>query len=474
MEPIIRFDRVTFQKFNYTVFRDTCWEINPGENWAITGSNGSGKTTFLEAVEGHLSRPEGHIYYHFTDKEGHLLYDPYKQMASVYFNDRSVKYGNYYYQQRYHATETDGIITVRKFLGGNPDMSRLQAFDIDRLLDMEIIKLSNGQFKKMLIAKALSKKPKLLLLDNLYTGLDAEARAYISEMIGQIAGSGTQLIIVTDHNYIPSFITHVMEVERFNIKQVTLRKDYINLKENREPAADIPSLPCPPAKTFDIAVKMDKVCVAYNGKTVIDQVDWTVKYGERWALVGPNGAGKSMLLSLIFADNPQAYSNHIILFDRKRGSGESIWDIKDRIGFVSPELHLYLSSRKSCHEIALSGLFENPYASRKIPSETEKFLNDLFHYFSVASISGIPFQQVSTGQQNIILLIRALVKNPAMLILDEPFQSMDAQTIELFRQLLDRYCRNRTLIFVSHRSEDLLDHIDHCIYINHGKAVVQQ
>jgi molybdate transport system ATP-binding protein len=428
--------------------------MHPDENWAIVGANGSGKTTFLEIVEGRLMKTKGELVYNFTDTgcdaSGHI--------ASVYFNDPSINYGDFYYQQRYNATETDNIINVRNFLKpetGN-NLPELEAFDINRLLDMEIIKLSNGQFKKMLITKALMNKPRLLLLDNLYTGLDAQACEYITHAINRITLHGTNVIIVADR-HIPDSITNVMEIENFSVKHISTGKDYIPAHRCRR--QKLPALPAVPLKTFDIAVKLNNVSIVYNNP-VVNHVKWTVRHGEKWALTGPNGAGKSMLLSLIFADNPQAYSNDIILFDRKRGTGESIWDIKDNIGFVSPEMHLYFNRNKTCSDVALSGLSENPYRKIKITDKILQLSDNLFDYFALTGIRNNMFQHVSTGQQNLILLIRALVKNPPMLVLDEPFQGVDIESVSLAKSLLDEYCKNRTMIFVSHQPDEIPSCID--------------
>ncbi|MDR2027196.1 MAG: ATP-binding cassette domain-containing protein [Prevotellaceae bacterium] len=467
MSYLIKIKNATFKKFQYPVFRDTDWEMHQDENLAVTGANGSGKTTFLEMLEGRLMKLKGELIYNFAgNTNGENASD---HIASVYFNDPSVNYGDFYYQQRYNATETDSIVTVRNFLKLNADdcLPELQALNISHLLDMEIIKLSNGQFKKMLIVKALMKKPRLLLLDSPYTGLDRQARDYITHTINQITLLGTNVITVTD-KYIPDSITGVVEIEKFAVKNTSSIKNYT--PSHHYLPRKLPVLPDAPAKTFETAVKLVNVNIVYNDKPVIEQVTWTISRNEKWALTGSNGAGKSMLLSLIFADNPQAYANNIILFDRKRGTGESIWDIKDKIGFVSPEMHLYFNRNKTCREVALSGLSENPYGKIKVTDEIIRLIDSLFEYFSITDIYGDLFQHVSTGQQNIILLIRALVKNPPALTLDEPFQGLDFDSVNLAKSLLDEYCKNRTLIFVSHQPEELPSCINRYFHIENGRC----
>jgi molybdate transport system ATP-binding protein len=461
MSYLLKIKDATFKKFQYTVFQDTNLEIYPGENWVVAGANGSGKTTFLELLEGRLIKTKGELIYNFTSAKSE---NSSGQIASVYFNDPSINYGNFYYQQRYNAIETGNIITVRNFLklGGTDGWPELDVFDIRCLLDMEIIKLSNGQFKKMLIVKALMKKPRLLLFDNLYTGLDKQAQEDITRTINHITALNTNVVLIVDR-YMPDSVTGVVEIENFSIKKISDKSRYIPANRCRQ--RKTPLLPPAPAKTFDIVVRLDRVNVVYGNKPIVNQMEWTVLHGEKWALTGANGSGKSTLLSLIFADNPQAYANSITLFDRKRGTGESIWDIKDNIGFVSPEMHLYFDRNTTCRGVALSGLSENPYRKIMITDEIMQITDNLFDYFSITGICNDLFRQVSIGQKNILLLISALIKNPPMLALDEPFQGVDFDSVNLAKQLLDVYCKDRTLIFVSHQPDEIPSCIDKYFYL---------
>jgi molybdate transport system ATP-binding protein len=458
-DPLIEFTEACFQKYDRLVFPHTTWKLSRGEHWAVTGANGSGKTTFLEIIEGQWMKVQGKAEYRL----------PKEAVAAVWFSG-GLHYDRFYYQQRYHATETEGMATVREFLQLQDDMpDELSELNMLPLLDMEIIKLSNGQFKKMLIVKALLKKPHLLLLDNLFTGLDTQARAFIVDMLTRIAGMDTQIIMTADAGALPSVVTHVVETCNSRL-HATVSATEARMQPKISVHRPSPTLPTAPAVDFTTVTRMNGVTIRYGNHTVIDHVHWHIRHGEKWALMGPNGAGKSILLSLIFADHPQAYANDIILFDRQRGSGESIWDIKDNTGFVSPEMHLYNRRNISCMELVMEGLHGNPYRRHTVTDEETLFARQLFAFFSLTDIAGSSFQRISTGQQNTTLLIRALVKNPPVIILDEPFQGMDAEKTALARQLLDEYCQCRTLIFVSHQPEELPDCIHRCLYIDDGKA----
>jgi molybdate transport system ATP-binding protein len=197
------------------------------------------------------------------------------------------------------------------------------------------------------------------------------------------------------------------------------------------------------------------VTVAYDGHVVLKNISWTVWAGERWAVIGPNGSGKTTLLSLICGDHPQAYANDVRLFGRKRGTGESIWEVKRQIGLVSPELHLYHSEPLTAAEVAVTGFYD-VLARRRATREQITAVNDLFEQFGIAALSERLFTRLSTGEQRLVLLARALVKDPPILILDEPFQGLDSQAIDRVRSWLDYRLRpDQTLIFVSHYPDEV-------------------
>jgi len=197
------------------------------------------------------------------------------------------------------------------------------------------------------------------------------------------------------------------------------------------------------------------VTIEYGGKRILNNVNWTVCKGEKWALTGGNGSGKSTLLSLITADNTHAYNRNIHLFDRLRGSGETIWDIKKQIGFLSPELHLYFTKALTCAQVVTSGLSDTMLPKTNLSELERQSLQSFFKYFALTDLSERYFQRISTAQQRIVLLIRALIKNAEMLILDEPYQFFDEALISHANRLLNWYCRKKTLIFVTHHDEEI-------------------
>jgi molybdate transport system ATP-binding protein len=210
-----------------------------------------------------------------------------------------------------------------------------------------------------------------------------------------------------------------------------------------------------PPKIGEPIIELRNVRVAHGGRTILKNIDWTVRAGERWAVFGPNGSGKTTLLSLLCGDHPQAYANDVKLFGRRRGTGESIWDVKNRIGLLSPEFHLYFSEPLNAERVAATGFFDG-VADRPTTPEQNHAVKSLFDEFRITHLIGRPFRQLSTGEQRLVLLVRALVKRPELLVLDEPFQSLDGDTMRHARDWLDRKLgMDQTLLFVTHFEEEL-------------------
>ncbi len=217
-------------------------------------------------------------------------------------------------------------------------------------------------------------------------------------------------------------------------------------------------------------IEFDRVTVKYGAVTALDDVSWTVRTGDRWAVLGPNGSGKTTLLSLVCGDHPQAYGNAVRVFGRQRGTGESIWDIKKRIGLVSPELHLYFTQAMTARQAAGTG-FHDIVTTRPLTSEQIATIERSFAEFHLADVLEVPFGRLSTGQQRLVLLVRALVKSPEVLILDEPFQGLDAPTRDLAKGWLDANLRaDQTLVFVTHHRDELPACVDRVLRLDRGRA----
>ncbi|MEO5595167.1 MAG: ATP-binding cassette domain-containing protein [Chitinophagaceae bacterium] len=445
--------------------------IHKKEQWAIIGHSGSGKTTLAHVFQGKIFY-RGVLTYHF-----HENIDLNIELVEQQHHFKNLSNtSSFYYQQRFNASEAADSITVADALEGHIDKENwIELLHLDGLLQKPLLQLSNGENKRLQLAKALLAGPNLLILDNPFIGLDIKGRETLHAIFGNICSKGIHIILITNPTELPDCITHVAVLEKGHLISIQKKKDYLLQPVTIKPTVDINTallqqLQPPAATDFRMAVKMDNVTIRYGEKVVLNNINWQVKKGECWNVEGPNGAGKSTLLSLITADNPQAYANKIILFDKQRGTGESIWDIKKRIGFVSPELHLYFEQHITCFEVIASGLFDTIGLFRRLSAEQEEKILLWMRLMELESFRDKRIYQLSTSQQRMALLARALVKNPPLLILDEPTQGLDEMQTAYFKNLINEICSSfkTTLIYVSHYTSDLPSCINQFLQLDNG------
>ncbi|MES2279583.1 MAG: ATP-binding cassette domain-containing protein [Bacteroidota bacterium] len=473
---------------NHLVATSLNLEIKKGQHWALVGASGSGKTSLLQIIAGNLQLKKGEIIRHFAQAEDGTITDFHPLIAFVaskhHFRNLS-NTSDFYYQQRYNSSDSDDALTVSHYLesvGNKPaaahhwDLDKtLSLLKLGPLADKQLIKLSNGETKRLMIAAALLKNPLLLLLDNPLAGLDTQTRADFNHIVSQIAATGITIIIATGPHEIPDAITHIGILQSGTLTAFTKETYYpAAVSANEKPLSGpelSPLLDRYPAPAYQSIVRMRNVNIRYGDKIILNSINWQISQGQRWALLGHNGAGKSTLLSLINGDNPQAYANDITLFDKKRGSGESIWDIKRKTGFISPELYQYFPADSSCLQTIESGYYDTMGLFR--PSDKAK-ADRALHWMRVLEIDQYARQllkNIPASAQRLCLLARAMIKCPALLILDEPSQGMDEQQIAHFKALVDTICNqtNITLIYVTHYAQHIPDSVQQVLRLSEGR-----
>ncbi len=459
--PLISLHKLTIRRSNRTVISDFTFQLNSGECWAIIGPTGSGKTTFLQALAGQFPAPPGTL-----TRRVPTEFVSFKEESSRF------SYSGYFYQQRYQATMSDegtdagytSTPSLRDFLQftESPESTvLLERLGLLPLLNRSFIKLSNGQTRKARIGKALLRHPSVLLLDNPFVGLDINFRAELTSWLGELIHHGLTLVLVTESDDIPPFCTQVAVLEKGHLGWAGHKEKYQPEHQPQTVLITPPVLQTPPQRVdFTEAFRLQNIVVRYGDTIILNDLNWVILAGERWALFGQNGAGKSVLLSLLYGDHPQAYANQVSVFGYRRGkSGESIWDVKRRIGFVSPELHLYFPQHLSVRQVALSGLTDTLTPPNRVSTETETDLASLLAYFDLTDTESRPFGTLSVGEQRLVLLVRAFLKNSPVLLLDEPFQAIDSRHVELARRLIDSFV-GKTILFVTHNRNELPQSVD--------------
>lgn len=391
---------------------------------AVTGPNGAGKSTLGRILERGWNITTNRI----TSPRGRL------NVRMIEFADihslAGVRAG--YYQQRYEATMNDDMPTVASVIGEERISTDQWRVWSDRLglkgIDGKCVNfLSSGELRKVLLINQLVDMPDLLILDNPYIGLDADSRKVLNDTFAALGDAGQSvMLLLPEGDIVPEAVSHLLYMD--------------NMTVGVECNADAPEV-----------IRMRGVTVRYGSRVIIDSIDWCVRRGERWLLTGANGSGKSTLLSLVAADNPQGYNNDIELFGRRRGSGESIWDIKCRIGYISPEMHLYFNGGQSTVlSVVAHGLHDTVGEFTKLrEGEADKAMEWL-EKCGIAHLADRRFATLSAGEQRMALLARTLIKNPELLILDEPMHGLDARNRARVRTLTERAAAGSTLIYVTH------------------------
>ena len=457
-------------------------EIRENQHWAVVGPGGSGKSALLQTLAGRYFMARGKIRYGFYERfrKEHRVDDPlFSHRRLIAYVDTRHDFKtlantrDFYYQQRFNAGYVEQSPTVDDYLKQQAAERRPGAtwsvedvcltFHLEPLRHKRLIMLSNGETRRLRIGAALLKGPILLLLDHPLAGLDVDTRAAFDDIFQRIAASGVCLVMATDPSEIPSVITHVALLNRKRRLRPFRKQDFPIAAPEQEPepspdAGSLHQLLNGRERTrFEVLVSMRNVRVAYGPAVIFENINWKVRTGEYWALSGPNGSGKSTLLSLINGDHPQAYANEIVLFDRKRGSGESIWDIKRKIGFMSPELHQYFPYHYTCLQVVESGFYDTLGLFSKSRPENRRIAEQWMEIMGISSMKTALMRDLSTTRQRLCLLARALVKNPYLLMLDEPCLGFDSDQQRHFRRLIDRIAETGQLgiIYVTHHRETL-------------------
>ena len=472
--PEINYSQASFSYKGKIVLSDISFSIKDKQHCGIVGAIGSGKTMLLKSLLGVLPLRDGTREFSVDGEEvsPHEFSCFVKSVESSETN-KFFKPASHFYQQRYQSLEDDESrsLLVKDYL----KLLKIDLSDahiggivakgkITELLERKLIHLSSGQRKRLQLTIAITKKPKVLLLDWPYTGLDTSTRFYLNDWLKEVTNEyGIQLIIVAIRRDLPDFIDTVVELESRPKAALSNSEQALNqLIESWSNSAT--------NHRFDSMIRMKDVLLGYGDVKILKGINWEVKQGELVGLQGENGSGKSSLLSLIYGDNPLAYNKEIYLFDRKRGTGESIWDIKKNIGFISSEFHLYMNDNITCEKLVATGYFDQLFIPRKLTEKELTTIDLFFVYYGVQDLKKKFFDQISIGEQRLVLLIRAFIKNPLLLLLDEPFHGFDENTIFQSNLLIEKMVEysGTTLVFITHDKQVMPDIIDKYYLLSEG------
>ena len=432
------------------------WQLNPGEYWAITGTNGSGKTV-LSALAGDqvvLSHGEA------CDLPASVAYVSLEAQAAQIEQER-------------HDDESDlndapdkGTL-IRDFLAPLTEVdSWIERLGIRHLLNQGFRSLSTGESRKVLLIHAVRNKPDLLVLDEPLEGLDQSSRAAVSDALDELQQQGLALLWVANRlDELPGWITHVAFMHDARLLYQGTKDDVLAQPELRGLMhfdRPLPDFPAAGRSALQLAegeplVGMKDVAIRYDERELFSGLNWRVEAGEHWAIQGPNGSGKTSLLQLITGDNPQCYRNDLRLFGMQRGRGESIWDIKKHIGLVSASLQWEYRATTNVLSTVISGLYDSIGLYQATGDDDKQLALQWLDIIGLRHKANQSLQHLSYGEQRLVLIARALIKQPPLLILDEPCQGLDDPSRMLVLAFINRLAEQRatTLLYVTHHPAEI-------------------
>ncbi|MBT3275071.1 MAG: ATP-binding cassette domain-containing protein [Spirochaetales bacterium] len=478
-EPLIELDNVTLRVGDRHLLPGSSWTVRAGEHWAVIGPNGTGKTTLLRALSGDTPVVSGKIKRNPRKPPQVEYFGP--ELHRSYLQDetrRELLWSPI--SSNYPAS------TVDDFLGTDASAAAIsydffEKLNLEKLRKRVIRTLSNGEMRKVLLARAINRFPDILLLDEPFDGLDESARSWLSDAAGNFQDLGITLIIAAHRKdeILPlissALVLNNQKIERCGSLSDHQFRDTINAqfaKNHRSRSAS------PKRTTVSLVpggkplVEFKDVTVRYNGTPVFDGLNWTMRKGENWCVAGPNGSGKTTILNLIVGDNLQGYSNDVRLFGRRRGSGESIWDLKRHIGYVTPHLLIRYDKQIPVRDVILSGFFDSIGLYRwTSPAQIERY-EELIHTFDLSDLAGRRFDRLSSGERMIVLIARAVIKEPELLILDEPCQGLDSETRDKVLDAVDAAETDpgTNIIFVTHRNNEIPTCINRQLTLDPGEV----
>ena len=486
------------------VFRHTDWTIRRGEHWVLIGPTGGGKTVLCRALGGEYPVVEGSIDYGFrapADREPEQCIErlSFERPAELDGPEGTpVRWFSLDVEQSplvstvLSRNHVEGINPFEVVVRSRKDSARWTArarrvigwVGVEPLMDRRLVSLSNGELRKILIARALMRNPKILILDDPFVGLDADSRRHLRAIFDSlIRRRAVTLILVSARpSEWPRRMTHLALIDRMRLVAAgplaKMKRDpcVAQLLGERSALPDSMGMSLlarrerrsTPGREL---VRFRAVTARWGKSVILDPVDWTVRAGESWVVTGPNGAGKSTLLSFIVGENPQVYANDIRVFGRRRGTGETVWELKRKIGWVSPEFHLGFSASLSGLETVLTGFFGVPVLREPPTSKQRTAAREEMRRLGIDRLSGRSFGSMSTGEQRMVLLARALVKKPRLLVLDEPCQGLDRSHRQRFIAAVDRLIRRGvTTLYVTHQPDEIPPSIHCALRLKNGRA----
>ncbi len=475
LQTLVELHNVSVSQGRTVILSGISWTLSTGQNWAILGRNGAGKTTFLKLVRGDIwPDPKGGLrLFHingtarkspigFREKTGVVsseLLDTYKRNGRNIRGLDVVLSGFFDSAYLHQATDAKQIARSKEVIA---------SLSIDDLIEKDFLSLSLGQAKRILIARAIVHGPRLLILDELGTGLDRESKKTVMEIVQGLTENGTQILCSTHiEEDLLSVVTHCLQLDEGKIvgngpkeeMPAMARKEPAKLFAPRTPEHSAVSNGNP-------LITIKDVDVFRKGKPVLHRINWTIKPGENWAVLGRNGSGKTTLLRLISGDLAPAWGGSISRFGIE---SHNLWEIRRKLSLVSADLQAWHEYRRTGLDAVVSGFFGSIGVHNTVAEHQSLTARQWLQDYDLEELAERDIQTLSYGQLRILLIMRAMVTNPMMLLLDEPLSGLDKKVRSQVLNLLDSLASKGTvLVYVTHRISELPLSITKALVLKNG------
>jgi molybdate transport system ATP-binding protein len=463
-QPLLSLRDIAFTYRALPVLRGIDWDWLPGQQWACVGPNGAGKTTLARLLCRQLQAGSGELVRGADLSERGVGYVCFEQQKSLCDRDRQLD------DSEHRSDARDPGTTVAHMLQpSDPEQRERWAarMGIEHILGRGIRFISTGEMRKTLLLRSILQKPRLLILDNPLDGLDRASQVEMGAVLEELLQSDISLLLLCRNlDDVPGAVTHLLVLENGEVLDAGPRKQLIDAPAVRElmnpPDTQLGQLPSPAPRPYELEPKsplliLNKVSVSYGEVEVLKEADWVFRPGQHSCISGPNGCGKTTLLSLINGDNHKAYGQDITLFGQRRGSGESVWEIKQKYGLLNTQLHLDHVRGMRVLEVVVSGFFDTIGLYDDWGDVQKQVATDWLHALGMAGLERESFDTLSFGMQRMVLLARAMVKSPIILILDEPCLGLDGHHTRTILRAIDHIVLNSDtqVLFVSHSAGEM-------------------
>ena len=427
----------------------------PDQSWCVYGANDSGIETFFAVLAGDIIPLADELT--LPDKSGIISFKVQQEIYEEELRKDDSDYLNF----------PDPGTPARAFLPPDCEQSSLvESFDIAGSLDKGYRQLSSGQSRKLILLREILRGAGHLIIQNPYDGLDEAGCAELDSALATLADHRIQVLVTVNiRNDIPLWCSHLAILHRGRIvlqgRRTDLLKqiDRVSARENSCSGTDFEQLGIRSTPLFTEEkeiISLRNGFARFGDFAVFEGLDLQIHSGCHTLVTGPNGCGKSTLLQIITGDNPNCYANDLRVFGRRRGSGESIWELKRQMGIVSPELHRNYRAPGTIRQVVLSGLFDTIGLYRPVTVFQDQQARHWLDWIDLTGKASISFRRLSFAEQRLVLIARALIKLPRLLVLDEPTQGLDDRNRKKLLTFLDRIAEEQisTILYVSHRQDE--------------------